>query len=55
MRPDPNGDVLLQFKDQSNDTLVTFSVSSKVLYPASPVSQGIFGPQFKEGQQLLKG
>ena len=54
MRPDPNGDVLLQCKDQNSDTLITFSVSSKVLQLASPVFRGMFGPQFKEGHQLLQ-
>ncbi|PVH93496.1 hypothetical protein DM02DRAFT_661914, partial [Periconia macrospinosa] len=55
MTPDPKGDVLLQCKDQSSDTLVTFSVSSKVLQLASPVFRAMFGPQFKEGHQLLQG
>ncbi|PVH93495.1 hypothetical protein DM02DRAFT_541440, partial [Periconia macrospinosa] len=55
MTPDPKGDVLFQCKDQSSDTLVTFSVSSKVLKLASPVFRAMFGPQFKEGHQLLQG
>ncbi|PVH91051.1 hypothetical protein DM02DRAFT_546556 [Periconia macrospinosa] len=55
MEPDPNGDVLLECKDQNSDTLTTFRVSSKVLQLASPVFTGMFGPHFREGQLLQQG
>lgn len=55
MESDPNGDVLLECKDQNNDTLTTFRVSSKVLQLASPVFAGMFGPHFREGQLLQQG
>lgn len=55
MEPDPNGDVLLECKDQDNNHLTTFRISSKVLQLASPVFAGMFGPHFREGQQPQQG
>ncbi|KAF2185899.1 hypothetical protein K469DRAFT_738836 [Zopfia rhizophila CBS 207.26] len=54
-RPDPDGDVIFKFQDQSSNTTTSFRVSSKVLRLASPVFTRMFSPYFQEGQELLQG
>lgn len=54
MRPEPIGNVLPHCKNRNSDTLITFSVSNKILQVASPVFRVMFGPEFKEGHQLLQ-
>ncbi|PVH92414.1 hypothetical protein DM02DRAFT_508345, partial [Periconia macrospinosa] len=49
---DSDGDVILECQDQDSPTTTAFRVSRKVLQLASPVFLRMFGPHFKEGNQL---
>lgn len=46
--------MVLKCQDQDSNTTTAFRVSSKLLRLASPVFSNMFGPRFKEGQQLLE-
>jgi hypothetical protein len=55
LKPDPDGDVVLECHDQDNHTTTAYRVLSKVLRLASPVFVGMFRPYFQEGHELLQG
>ncbi|EGR45491.1 uncharacterized protein TRIREDRAFT_111124 [Trichoderma reesei QM6a] len=50
---DPEGDAVLSIKGSDGDK--SYLVSSRVLSLASPVFSKMFGPNFKEGQEIRRG